>query len=58
MAAKAYELPLVSAHVAFDEILGWLSARWLGFETSPACDAVEVCLAKQGRESLKERRLV
>ena len=43
--SKGFPVTVTLAHAAFGGVLGWLSARWLGFETSPACDAVEVCLA-------------
>ena len=40
-----FPVTVTLAHAAFGGVLGWLSARWLGFEASPACEAVGVCLA-------------
>jgi hypothetical protein len=42
--SKGFPITVTLAHAAFGETLGWLSARWLGFETSPTQDAVKVCL--------------
>jgi hypothetical protein len=42
---KGFPVTVTLAHAAFGTVLGWLSARWLGFEASPVCDVVEVCLA-------------
>ena len=44
--SKGFPFTVTLAHAAFGAVLGWLSAKWLGFEASPACDAAEVCLAK------------
>ena len=43
--SKGFPVTVTLAHAAFGTALGWLSARWLGFETSPVWDVVEVCLA-------------
>jgi hypothetical protein len=43
--SKGFPVTVTLAHAAFGTVLGWLSARWLGFEASPVCDAVEVCVA-------------
>jgi len=43
--SKGFAITVSLAHATFGGALGWLSARWLGFEASPACDAVGVCLA-------------
>lgn len=46
--SRGFPVTVTLAHVAFGGMLGWLSARWLGFEASPACDAVGVCLGSSG----------
>jgi len=46
--SRGFPVTVILAHAAFGGMLGWLSARWLGFEASPACDAVGVCLAGNG----------
>jgi hypothetical protein len=43
--SKGFPVTVTLAHAAFGTVLGWLSARWLGFEASPVSEAVEVCLA-------------
>jgi hypothetical protein len=43
--SKGFPVTVTLAHAAFGGVLGWLSARRLGFEASPACDAIEICLA-------------
>jgi len=43
--SKGFPVTVTLAHAAFGTVLGWLSARRLGFEASPVCDVVEVCLA-------------
>jgi hypothetical protein len=43
--SRGFPITVTLAHAAFGGVLGWLSARWVGFEASPACDAVGVCLA-------------
>jgi hypothetical protein len=54
--SKGFPVTVTLAHAAFGGVLGWISARWLGFEASPTCDAVEVCLAGNGhkRESAQQ----
>jgi hypothetical protein len=42
--SKGFPVTVTLAHATFGGVLGWLSARWVGFEGSPACDAVGVCL--------------
>jgi hypothetical protein len=42
--SKGFPLTVTLAHAAFGGVLGWLSAQWLGYETSPFCDTVETCL--------------
>jgi hypothetical protein len=42
--SKSFPVTVKLAHAAVGTVLGWLSARWLGFEASPVCDVVEVCL--------------
>src|SRR6516164_4221482 len=42
--SKGFPVTVTLAHAAFGGVLGWLTARWLGFETSPVRNAVEVCL--------------
>lgn len=46
--SRGFPVTVTLAHAAFGGVLGWLSARWLGFEASPACEAVGVCLASNG----------
>ncbi len=43
--SRGFPVTVTLAHAAFGGALGWLSARWAGFEASPACEAVGVCLA-------------
>jgi hypothetical protein len=43
--SKGFPVTVTLAHAAFGGVLGWLTARWIGFETSPVCDTVDVCLA-------------
>jgi hypothetical protein len=43
--SRGFPVTVTLAHAAFGGVLGWLSARWVGFETSPARDAVGVCLS-------------
>ncbi len=43
--SKGFPITVTLAHAAFGGVLGWLSTRWLGFESSPASDAVKMCLA-------------
>jgi hypothetical protein len=42
--SKGFPVTVALAHAAFGTVLGWLSARWLGFEASPVWEVVEVCL--------------
>ena len=44
--SKGFPITVTLAHAAFGGVLGWLTARWLGFEASPVCDAAELCLAR------------
>lgn len=46
--SRGFPVTVTLAHVAFGGMLGWLSARWLGFEASPACDTVGICLGSRG----------
>jgi hypothetical protein len=46
--SKGFLVTVTLAHAAFGATLGWLSARWLGFEASPVCGTVAVCLAGEG----------
>ena len=43
--SKGFPVTVTLAHAAFGTTLGWLGARWLGFEASSVRDALEVCLA-------------
>jgi hypothetical protein len=43
--SKGFPITVTLAHAAFGTVLGWLTARWLGFESSPICEAVGVCAA-------------
>src|SRR5258707_81737 len=47
--SRGFPVTVTLAHAAFGGALGWLSARGLGFEASPACDAVGVCFAGNAR---------
>jgi hypothetical protein len=47
--SRGFPVTVTLAHAAFGGVLGWLSARWVGFEASPACDAVGICLGKSDR---------
>ena len=47
--SKGFPVTVTLAHAAFGGVLGWLSARWAGFEGSPICDAVGVCLGGSGQ---------
>lgn len=42
--SKGFPVTVTLAHAAFGGTLGWVAARWLGFETSPLWDAIEACL--------------
>ena len=42
--SKGFPVTVTLAHAAFGAVVGWLSARWLGFEASPVCEVVRVCL--------------
>jgi hypothetical protein len=46
--SRGFPITVTLAHAAFGGVLGWLAARWAGFEASPACDAVGACLAGSG----------
>lgn len=48
--SKGFPVTVTLAHAAFGGVLGWVSARWLGFEASPVCDAAEICLAENAHE--------
>jgi hypothetical protein len=55
--SKGFPVTVTLAHAAFGTVLGWLSARWLGFEASPVLEAVEVCLVgnlKHKRDSAQQ----
>jgi hypothetical protein len=43
--SKGFPVTVMLAHAAFGTVLGWLSATWLGFEASSACEVVGICLA-------------
>ncbi len=47
--SRGFPVTVTLAHAAFGGALGWLSARGLGFEASPACDAVGVCFDGNAR---------
>jgi hypothetical protein len=42
--SKGFPITVTLAHAAFGTIPGWLAARWLGFEASPARVALQVCM--------------
>jgi hypothetical protein len=48
--SKGFPVTVTLAHAAFGGVLGWFASRWMGFETSPALETVEVCLTKNGRQ--------
>jgi hypothetical protein len=48
--SKGFPVTVTAAHAAFGVVLGWLSARWLGFEVSPAFDAIKICLLSDVRQ--------
>ena len=54
--SKGFPVTVTLAHAAFGGVLGWLASRWLGFETSPMLDTVEVCLTRNGhkRDSVQQ----
>jgi hypothetical protein len=41
--SKGFPVTVTLAHAAFGAILGWLSARWLGFIASPLLEAATTC---------------
>jgi hypothetical protein len=43
--SKGFPVTVTLAHAAFGVVLGWLTARWLGFESSPVYEAVGICVA-------------
>jgi hypothetical protein len=43
--SKGFPVTVTLAHAAFGTLLGWLAARWLGFEASPMRAALQVCMA-------------
>jgi hypothetical protein len=43
--SKGFPITVTLAHAAFGTILGWLAARWLGFEASPVRAVLQVCMA-------------
>jgi hypothetical protein len=43
--SNGFPVTVTLAHAAFGTVLGWLAARWLGFEASSVWKVVEVCLA-------------
>lgn len=48
--SKGFPVTVTLAHAAFGVVLGWLSARWLGFEVSPAFDAIKICLTSDAHQ--------
>jgi hypothetical protein len=48
--SKGFPVTVTLAHAAFGGVLGWLASRWMGFETSPALETVEVCLMRNGHQ--------
>jgi len=55
--SKGFPVTVTLAHAAFGGALGWLSARWLRFEASPTCEAVEVCLAGDHHEPVAAQQV-
>jgi hypothetical protein len=49
--SKGFPATVTLAHAAFGTVLGWLTARWLGFESCPLCEVLGVCLAPHKRDS-------
>ena len=48
--SKGFPVTVTLAHAAFGTLLGWLAAKWLGFEASSVGDMLEVCLAGNRRK--------
>jgi hypothetical protein len=44
--SKGFPVTVTVAHATFGTLLGWLAARWLGFEASPMREVLEVCIAE------------
>lgn len=56
--SKGFPVTVTVAHAAFGTFLGWLAARWLGFEVSPVRDVLEVCLAgDRGKQDSAQQAL-
>jgi hypothetical protein len=56
--SKGFPVTVTLAHAAFGGVLGWLTARWLGFEASAVRDAVEVCLISDAHKSHSARQVL
>jgi hypothetical protein len=56
--SRGFPLTVALAHLAFGGVLGSLSAKWIGFEASPACDAVGVCFAGGGHRRDSARQIL
>src|SRR6516162_9980065 len=56
--SKGFPVTVTLAHAAFGGVLGWLTARWLGFEASPVRDAVEVCLISDAHKRHSARQVL
>lgn len=54
--SKGFPVTVTLAHAAFGTILGWLAARWLGFEASPVREVLEVCFAEIPHKQASEQR--
>jgi hypothetical protein len=55
--SRGFPATVTLAHAAFGTVLGWLSARWLGFEASPVSEMADVCLVgnrKHERDSAQQ----
>ena len=48
--SKGFPVTVILAHAAFGGVLGWLASRWLGFETSPMLETVDLCLTRNGHQ--------
>ena len=56
--SDGFPVTVTLAHAAFGGVLGWLTARWLGFETSAVRDAVEVCLTSDPHKRRSARQVL
>ena len=53
--SKGFPATVTLAHAAFGTILGWLAARWLGFEASTVSEVVDACFAEIWHKQASEQ---